>query len=447
MNAIKQHNKHDNKFLKSKPGFVPQILEDNFTENQIFFEKNDFDCIPELQVQALFPIYVPSRCQGNNVVHASVNRPVTSRRSLTDKQIVADSTEEINHFQFGSKSEISAHQISSVQNVQCDDNGSEFYVNVQSMGEDTMLFEDNLRCLTYVEKDVEFPSQQESALEFGIHFNALSASVSNANNNSIYISGPTLSETDMTNELASKKRSVEKIQNGGDAIERRTISYLCLAARASSKDKSYSDQSKGQTNKKKKPQPGGGLLKKELSSSNNDSTPCYNSLTGADKSVQLTVASSITTSASFMSPQDQSLLATPGSSCSPGHEMNSPPSSNTKISDNNFQSIDDRFPNSNDISKADSLEITTQIHPIYSNNQTMQLRNDRSNIDGDKYEAIQDTKENGGNSIERKISSDTIYPWMKESRQNQKKKQNTSVSSGKFLFKKKANKSLFAEII
>ena len=385
---------------------------------------------PELHAQPLFPIYTPSSYRGSEIDHASVNWLASGQSLAAKKQVVTESSNVINHFSLEKKCETGPLPKRPV--LACSSRAihheRENNVKLERMGEDFILPEDSPCHLTHVVKDVEFSSQQ-SALKFGLHFNALRASSCNTNNSNIYISKTALSETDMTNEVASEKRS-KNIQNGVDEIEQAVMNYLSDAARVSEKESaSYcSDQAEGQTNRQRKPQPGESLLRRELSSCN-DSTR-YTTLTGADKSEQLTVASSLTTSASFMSPQDQSLLATPGSSCSPRHDMNSPPDSNPNIPENNFQAIEEQYSRESDNSKTDTLGMQTQIHSGYVNNQAMRIANDCSNNNCDKFEGDVDTRENGDSVVQRKISSDTIYPWMKESRQNQKKKQNTSVSSG-----------------
>ena len=418
---------------KSEDNFTPrdeQIPGKCKESNHFSIEKETFSYSSKLQVQPLYPIFVPpsQKESDSSIGHASANFSTGRLKQQTDKQVINESITPslINHFTIEERDlEVASPQIIDDQSVRYD---LEFNVRVENMGEDQIpAAEDvNAHCFSNVEKDDYF--SEDCALKFGFNFNALSTAGCNTNNNSNHLRESSLSDTDMTNDFACEKRKAPNSQNGGDATEQSTMSYISLAARFSDQDSEscYSNQTEGQIQRQTKPQPGD-RLEKDISLSSNDVLR-FRTLIAQDKIEELTVVKSLTTSANFMPPQDQSLLATPGSGCSPGHNMNSSPGANTKISESNFQSVEDQYTNSCEGSEPGSVEMQT--HGMFSSSQAMRTGNDCSSSDCDKFDGSAEERENGDRAHHRKISSDTIYPWMKESRQNQKKKQSTSVSSG-----------------
>ena len=148
----------------------------------------------------------------------------------------------------------------------------------------------------------------------------------------------------------------------------------------------------------------------------------------ANTSERQQLETSSTDSASkLMPPQDQSMLATPGNRSPPGYSLNSSPNSAASVSLNNYGSSNSRYQISSNTpeSEATDLQLTNPAMPC-----SQTLISDCSTSECDVSETNIDDLKNGDSDSKRKMSSsETIYPWMKESRQNQKKKQAISVSS------------------
>ncbi|XP_076824061.1 uncharacterized protein LOC143470068 [Clavelina lepadiformis] len=134
-------------------------------------------------------------------------------------------------------------------------------------------------------------------------------------------------------------------------------------------------------------------------------------------------------SAGFMSPQDQPNLCATDSDRSPGKNMSSSPASNSHVpvDINMVGSVNDE---QYQMSKRDRLNMVSHKQDaIFDEGNFLasdNLSNDCDNS-GDIGE-IDGLLENGGGR-RQPVSGERIFPWMKESRQNQKKKQTASVSS------------------
>lgn len=137
--------------------------------------------------------------------------------------------------------------------------------------------------------------------------------------------------------------------------------------------------------------------------------------------------SSTNLASKFMPPQDQSMLATPGNRNSPGFNLTSSPNSAGSISINSYRDTNGCYMTATNTpeSEAPDLQLAHQAMPC-----SQTLISDCSTSECDISETNLDELKNGELESKQKMSSnETIYPWMKESRQNPKKKQSTSVSS------------------
>ena len=138
-------------------------------------------------------------------------------------------------------------------------------------------------------------------------------------------------------------------------------------------------------------------------------------------------ASSASSSSRFMSPQEQIVITTSGSGNSPGRNMiSSSPGSDGPSSVNNFPKV-----RSNNQKSPNNSNIKTKNQQSSAILQTgITIVNNCSYSECDVADTILSGVENGG--MRTKMScNDTIYPWMKESRQTQKKRQsNNTIRSG-----------------
>ena len=151
-------------------------------------------------------------------------------------------------------------------------------------------------------------------------------------------------------------------------------------------------------------------------------------ITGASKDSHLK-ALLASPSPTFMPPRNQSMIATAENRYSPDRINSLSPDSGVQNPPNDYRSINGHnrdFSNSSDM---ESLDTYQQTQNAINCNQTILSDGSTSDCDNNP-EQFYDEIENGGSASKRKSSScDTIYPWMKESRQNQKKTSKSSVSS------------------
>ena len=425
-----EHEKNFNSLASFDGNSIKNSLSPVYSPQMSIFKtdilRNDAQCSLE---QRNF-LSSPSRFQESqsNVAHGSleVNPTITCFKQKPNKQ----TAEESNFGNLIDHSDYDTNNYAAPKNA-CYSADSELEFNIRSENTDKGGAPGkvvNHQAESYFKKDENCCTQKPS-LKLGLPFNASLVPLVEChtnNNSSVYAQKTFLSAADMTNEL-SEKESGGSAHDAIDAVVSESISYLNLPARVTDKSSESLSLKKSEGQKLSKERRNRSF-EKDISRIPITSQTPLNKLTGAKNSVEQHGSAFLTTSLSFMSPQDQSLLATPESGCSPGHGMTSPPASGAKIPRTTFEKVDDQYTNSCESSEGESLEMQMQSQFNYQRSfNANDCRNDERENFETKFE-----EENGGKDGQRKVSSDTIYPWMKESRQHQKKKSSASISSGNF---------------